>query len=377
MAVRRFVNSALLSATALGSCVALSTAASAAPQSEFQITNQTEQHVIQSRQWGTEDEFYYQQIAPSNSEQALPFSNETVHEDVFDALGYMPTKAPPLSKAPAAPASNVTVGAWVSSTADFENQTGTFLGANLGARTQTYTTIGGVDFVKTHIFTASDALLFGFLGGGTEAFTQPSAAGAASTKTRAGTVGMYGAYLPGDFSTDWSLTVSPTNSVTGGLVPASTNVTSYSFSNNYQYRFTLPSKWWLEPTAGYSYTDGVWSTTQRNAGFLDNIVWRLQGGLRAGTSIPLGNGISIQPAFTGLVYSDVKVMGTSTAPALAGFPTAPTDQGQLWGKGDAKVTFAFPQNFSAFVEGEVHGTGNNGTGTSLGGSATVGVRKTW
>jgi hypothetical protein len=77
----------------------------------------------------------------------------------------------------------------------------------------------------------------------------------------------------------------------------------------------------------------------------------------------------------GLAYSDVKVTGTSTTPGVVA--AAPTDQGKLWGKGDAKVNFGFADNFSVALEGEVHGTGNNGTGQTIGGSATVSLRKSW
>jgi len=127
--------------------------------------------------------------------------------------------------------------------------------------------------------------------------------------------------------------------------------------------------WWFEPTAGYSYSYGMWSDIQRALGFQDNEVTRVQGGARAGTSMVLGNGVTFEPTFLGLVYSDVRVIGTSQAAALGQLPS---DQGKIWGKGDVKFNFLFADNWSAYIEGEIHGTNND-----TGGSGTVGVRKSW
>lgn len=376
-----------IAATAvLGLTTVLATGPSRAQQTEAQIANQVVQDVVRSHIYSVIDDVFDRRLSfpagmpPGFANDPYHVANDPYYEEVFRALGYagtpmvtkaMPTKAPPVAANP------VMIGAWASFTVDLENSTGTFNGANIGARSQTYSGIGGIDFARTRVFADNDALLMGLLGGDTVTNTQPSAGGA-STTTYAATGGFYAAYIRGDFSEDWSATATPTRNVTGGLLPATSNLDTFSFSNNVQYRINLPdNKWWIEPTVGYSYSDGIWSQTQRNAGFQDNIIWRVQGGARVGTSFMLSNGVRVEPTFTGLLYSDVKVTGSSSAPALIGIPQVPTDQGQLWGKADAKLNFVFADNLSAYVEGQIHGTGNNGTGTTVGGAATVGVRKTW
>jgi hypothetical protein len=380
------VRRATLTATAVGLVAVLSAGHARAQQTEAEMVDDPLQRIVKSHVDSQRDDLYWAgrnklTMPPVHVMPSLHFTNERssdpVYEDAFGALGYagkpMATKAMP-TKAPPAPASTLTTGAWASLTADFENQSGIFNGANIGVKSQTYTGIGGVDFTKTHFTNDTDAFLIGVLGGGTVSYTQPFS-GAASTTTTSGTGGVYAAYVPGDFSVDWSYTATPSRSVTGGLAAAAVSVTTYTFSNNAQYRITASNMWWFEPTVGYSYSDGVWSAAQHAAGFADNKIWRVQGGARAGTSYMMANGVTVEPTYSLTFYSDVSVSGASTKPGAVA--AAPTDQGQLWAKGDAKFNFAFADNLSAYVEGEVHGTGNNGSGSTLGGSATVGVRKTW
>jgi hypothetical protein len=80
------------------------------------------------------------------------------------------------------------------------------------------------------------------------------------------------------------------------------------------------------------------------------------------------NGIRVQPTFTGLAYSNVSVDPGGVAVAIP----IPTDEGQLWGKGVAKLNFVFNNQFSAFIEGNIRGT--NGTVDAIGYGGLVGAR---
>jgi hypothetical protein len=118
----------------------------------------------------------------------------------------------------------------------------------------------------------------------------------------------------------------------------------------------------VEPTAGYSFTQVI-----ENIGIPDQKTERWQAGARAGTSFMWGS-TKVEETFTGLAYSDFSVKGGFPI----GAPPGSTDQGQTWGKGIAKVNFVWTQNFSGYVQGEVHGT--NGVENIVGYVGTVGLR---
>jgi hypothetical protein len=120
-----------------------------------------------------------------------------------------------------------------------------------------------------------------------------------------------------------------------------------NFSANVQNKYDLSFAWWVEPTAGVSYT---WTSTN-TPGFTDGHSTRVQGGVRVGTEWTSGT-LKVQPTITGLAYSEVDV----ETPHLIGTVfVGPTDQGYLWGKGIGKVNFQWTDKFSTSLEGEVRG----------------------
>jgi Autotransporter beta-domain len=237
--------------------------------------------------------------------------------------------------------------------------------------------LGGIDFLRSQFIFNGDYLLIGFLGG--DAYTHSSAFVGTTTDVKAPTVGGYAAYILGGFSTDFAFTTSfmDLNTVNSIGPAMAESLTSYSYAYNLNYRFNFTNNWWLEPTVGFTYFDQVWSAAAHALGFVDGQTTRIQGGLRAGTWFTWGS-IRVEPTFTGLAYSDTSVRGGTVfaggvpGSPFSGGPSWPTDQGEVWGKGIAKVSFVFSSNFSAYLEGEVYRT--NGAVDLRGYAGTVGLR---
>jgi hypothetical protein len=316
-------------------------------------------------------------------------------DEDFSALGYadpngsrsrnpLYTKVPP---AQAAPAPTLLYTLWSSGNGAEVRQSGFFnsggVGTNLASTTSSYVGLGGIDFLRSQFIFNGDYLLFGVLGG--DAYTHSSAASGTTTDVTAPTVGAYAAYILGGFSTDFAFTTSFMGlNTANSLAPvtiANMSITSYSYAYNLNYRFNFTNNWWLEPTVGFTYFDQVWGDAEHALGFTDGRTTRVQGGLRAGTWFMWGQ-TRVEPTLTGLAYSDVSVHGgTVFAGGVPGSPffgmaaPFPTDQGEVWGKGIAKVNFVFSPNFSAYVEGEVYGT--NGAVDLRGYAGTVGLRLTF
>jgi hypothetical protein len=150
------------------------------------------------------------------------------------------------------------------------------------------------------------------------------------------------------------------------------------------YRFNLPANIWMESTAGFSFTDGVFDSDAHRRGLQDTQVWRVQAGERLGTSYQWDT-VRVEPSLYVGVYSDVSVRGGTTINNVqVGGNT--TDEGQLWLKAVLKYNFIWTSNFSSYIQAEIHGTdaaiGNtfhaaNGTINDTGYVATAGLRWTW
>jgi hypothetical protein len=322
----------------------------------------------------------------------LGYANDDSED--FPALGYADpngsrSRNPLYTKAPPAPAAAPTfqVSLWTSGNGAELRQTGFFnngaVGTNLASNTSSYVGLGGIDFLRSQFIFNGDYLLIGVLGG--DAYTHSSAAVGTTTNVKAPTVGAYAAYILGGFSTDFAFTTSfmglDTASSLGPVPIENMYLTSYSYAYNLNYRFNFTNNWWLEPTVGFAYFDQVWGDDEHALGFADGQTTRVQGGLRAGTWFMWGQ-TRVEPTFTGLAYSDVSVRGgTAFAGGVPGSPFVgvgtplPTDQGEVWGKGIAKLNFVFSSNFSAYVEGEVYGT--SGAVDIRGYAGTVGLRLTF
>jgi hypothetical protein len=286
--------------------------------------------------------------------------------EAFNALGYSPrdpksplmTKAPPMPPPPA-----LGVAIWGMGFVDGEHRTGTFNGVDIDRKTRTAGGLAGVDFVKKNLTSASDALVFGFLGGVTE--THVSNRDGSTSKVTAPGVGVYGAYVKGGFSIDGMFKadfIGEDDTTAGVLTTRHSN--NYTVAGNINYKMNLANNWWWEPTVGVSHTETVWSTNDHLAGFQDGSTTRVQGGARVGTETMWGT-VRVEPTFGVYVYSDVAVNGGTQI----GAAPMPTDQGKVWGKGTAKLNFRATDRVSFYVEGEVRATSD-----IVGGAGRVGAR---
>ena len=266
------------------------------------------------------------------------------------------TKAPPPPPEP-----NIDVAAWADGNYSRSIQTGTFNGANIGSDTRTGGGIGGVDF--TIKLPTDDYVVVGFFGGENKTYlTVPT--GATGT-TIAPTAGAYLVYLKGNFSADLTYsdawmknsgtdvtTVSTfvvgatTVTATSTATALSTVLASDNVEGNVRYKYILENNWWVEPYTGLAFIDNV-----ESAGLQDMKTVKVQGGAKAGTSFMWGD-VTVLPTFTGVIYSDVSVTGGF----VPGGPPTETDQGQVWGKGVARLTFDWTKNFETSIEGAVYGT---------------------
>jgi len=152
-------------------------------------------------------------------------------------------------------------------------------------------------------------------------------------------------------------------------LPTSVGLNNYVTAWNIQQKFEWGQSW-VEPTAGVTYTNSIWNAGGHAQGFTDGYAWRVQAGLRAGTSWDAGGGVKLEPTLTALAYDDVKISGATLAVALA--PLTPTDQDKVFGLFSAKLNADYGYGLSAYVEGEVRGR----TGV-LGTAVRAGIRKSF
>jgi len=94
----------------------------------------------------------------------------------------------------------VTYAIWGQGFGDIEWRSGSFNGADIGRTTTTAGGIGGADVTVTNVFSATDAIVLGALGGFTSARVK-NADGSTATVDGPG-VGAYAIYVNGGFSTD-------------------------------------------------------------------------------------------------------------------------------------------------------------------------------
>jgi len=287
-----------------------------------------------------------------------------------DALAYARTDSKsPLPKAPAvapAAAPGPVWSVWGQGFGDWENRTGTSNGIDIGRRTLTGGGLVGLDVTFSNFTSPSGALVLGVLGAGMRSTTH-NADGSDARIDGPGT-GFYAIYVNGGFSTDatWKgdfLTVAPST------LPTSVGLNNYVTAWNIQQKFEWGQSW-IEPTAGFTHTNSLWNAGGHEQGFNDGYAWRVQAGLRAGTSWDAGGGVKLEPTVTALAYDDVKISGATLAVALA--PLSPTDQDKVFGLFDAKLNADYGYGLSAYVEGEVRGR----TGV-LGTAVRAGIRKSF
>ena len=260
----------------------------------------------------------------------------------------------------------ITYALWGQGFGDVEWRSGTFAGIDLGRTTTTVGGIGGADVTITNIFSATDAYVIGVLGGYTSARVRNS--DGSTARVDGPGVGLYSIYVNGGFSTDSTFKVDffDLNRSVTGLPDLGLHLTNYTSAYNVNYKFDM-KPWWLEPTVGFSYTSTNWDGASKALGFIDGHTWRVQAGVRLGTAYDW-NGVTVEPTLTAMAYSDVEIRGGTIAIA-AGIPTAPTDEGKVFGQGIAKLNFIWNTHLSSYLEGEVRG--REGV---LGAAGRVGLR---
>jgi outer membrane autotransporter protein len=291
----------------------------------------------------------------------LGFAPDSDFDATFAALGY----APVMTKAPPPPASTGVVTTFFGTgTYAYEHQTGFAQGINLANDMRAWGGLGGVDY--TIPVSPTSSVVIGFLGGQTDAHISLPAG--LSTAIRAPTAGGYIAFVNGSFSTDLMYTRSWYSSDGAALIPGvplSTATSSDITAGNAQYNFNLDNGWYVQPTAGFT-----WTRLAESFGLADIEIMRLQAGAIVGTSFTQG-GVTIQPSLTGLAYSDVSYTGGNAV----GAPPIPSDERQLWGKAIAKINVIWSKSFSTYAQGEIHGT--SGTENIFGYVATAGFHYSW
>jgi hypothetical protein len=289
---------------------------------------------------------------PNEEDKALNYSSNSKSGLVVKAVPQQPAGR------------TVKYALWGQGFGDIEWRSASVGGVDLGRTTGTVGAIGGADVTVTNIFSAADAVVLGALGGFTSARVKNN--DGSTARVDGPGVGAYAVYVNGGFSTDTTFKVDffDLNRSTAGLPDLDLHLTNFVVSDNLNYKFDVMT-WWVEPTVGASYTSTVWDSASKFFGFEDGHTWRLQGGVRVGTTYDW-NGVKVEPTLTGMAYNDVEIRGGTVA-AAAGGTLVPTDEGKVFGQGIAKLNFIWNANVSSYLEGEVRGReGVLGTAGRLG-----------
>lgn len=264
--------------------------------------------------------------------------------DPFAALALGYNKAP--GKGPAPIPKTYFISTWAQGAHDHERRTTMFGATPAGSTTTANTAVAGIDVVKIGVATQTDAFVIGGFGTWTTSHSASQQGVNSRSVTPGG--GMYASYIAGGYSADFSAVHTATNSrFFVGAIPGGVDTDSLNLAFNTQYKFDLSSKWWVEPTVGFSVT--MMHNSQPNTS--DGNTRRFQGGARVGTEFNYGT-IRIEPTVTGLAYSDVNV---ETIHPMGNGYTGLSDKGYLWGKGIGKVNVVWTDKFSTSVEGEARG----------------------
>ncbi|VIO79004.1 Adhesin BmaC autotransporter [Bradyrhizobium ivorense] len=314
----------------------------------------------------------------SSQGQAQGYSDE--------ALGYAQTRKPTDAfaafKAPPPPAAVTTVrpAVWIKGWGDYEDRNGTttinFGGVtspqDLGYRQRSGGVLAGADALIKNVTSAGDAFLLGALLGYTNSHVDLKAS-AASQNYDGGSVGAYATYLRGNWFTDLMFKTDFLGlSINGGGISQNANVTNYDVTANIGYKFDLPNKYYIEPTAGLEYVrttfGGTTAFSPTTIALNDGDATRGRIGARVGTEFIM-NGVRIEPSLLGYVYSVFSQSGNSLILNGTGI-TLPTDVNKVRGEFQAAVNFF---NLTNGVSGFVRLDTRFGDNLTAGG-ARVGLR---
>jgi hypothetical protein len=244
---------------------------------------------------------------------------------------------------------------------------------------------GGADATFRNTWWGGDILIAGLLTGYMSSDIRYST-GTLNASVEGPSLGGYVTYLSGPWTTELLgrvdfLRLSETFNETlafnnGASVPisgsASTGLNDYIAAGNFYYKIIDAYTWWLEPTAGFRFTQSSYDASAAALGLASGHASRVQGGMRLAGNYFWG-GVLVTPSIPGLAYDDVDVTGqVVTGGQFNASPIIPLDQGKVRGQGILALNFDYGTGVSTYVSGEVHGGSN-----LFGAGGKAGIRYQW
>jgi hypothetical protein len=349
----------------LVSCVGQALALQSALPSVARAASQAGMTVVQGQITSIRDAIQRRENAPMGQALASADPSEQAYGSTRSS------RAPLYAKAPAAApkANEYGLAVWGQGFGDYEERSGTFNGMDIGRVTRTWGFVGGIDKTFTSLGSANDALVIGALSGDTT--TGVDTALGNSAHISGPSVGAYGIYVNGGFSTDLTFKADffGVDQTEIGGTTTSFGVDNYTVAFNLNNKYTLNPAWWVEPTVGFLHTNTVWNDAAHNLGMTDGDSWRVQGGARLGWS-GIWNAMRVDGTLTALAYDDVSIRGGTIATITA--PLVPTDEGKVFGQFIGKLNFDHGNGLSSYIESEVRGSDG-----VFGAAGRIGLRYRW
>jgi Autotransporter beta-domain len=261
---------------------------------------------------------------------------------------------------------------WGQGFGDWEHQSAvnTF---DLSHQTSTYGVQSGVDGTWQGLTPEGGALVAGVVGSWMSSNVTFSGSATSLRLTGPG-IGLYQTFVQGNFSTDLTTKfdfLQLTEDFGGGTPSNLLGLTNAGVSGNIQYVVKLDKTYFMEPTAGFSFTRTIFDGGAAAIGLQDASTLRLQLGARWGASWEM-NGVSVEASVKTLAYSDVIAQGTALASDFIGTGIVPTDQGLLRGLVAPELSICLPENYTVTLTGEAR-FGQDLTA----GSVKLALRKQW
>jgi len=265
------------------------------------------------------------------------------------------TKAPVLSLA-----TEPTWKTWASGYGDYEYHTNVSPGSEINPSRKTITAgaLTGVDVTFRNVGVFGDGLTVGVLTG-YESMKVTYSNLTGSVDASGPMAGAYAAYFNGPFSTDLLLKVdllSLSQTLPDGSALGTIPFNNYTVAGNFNYRLFTGPNTWIEPTAGYRYTQTWYGGLPSAFGLANGSQTRLQAGVKAGGSYAT-NGVVITPSITAILYDDVSIQGLVAADGVNGAPVSalPVDQGKVRGQLILATNFDYGNGISWFGQIDVRG----------------------
>ena len=281
-------------------------------------------------------------------------------------------------------------GTWAQVYADFEEHENLSPGSadNPTRKKKSFGFLGGFDYIFAAPGQPQKFLQLGFFAGHNKTkstFSDTTNVTGASQKDEGGFLGGYANYHDGPFTLELmtkldlfqhtkrqtvsTSTIPSCNSGEVLLVDDSADLdavvaqvaqsgkvseNNYTIGGNIYYRIELGGNSWIEPLAGATYTYTDFGSGAAALNLQDGEVLRLQGGLRTGTSQPLGN-LTFTASLTGIIYSDVYIDGFALPQAGAVSTASNVDEGKIRALGQLNLGLANTQGLSVGLQMDVRG----------------------